>query len=210
MNAPTEKDYIDSKLQTVVECLNAEARSRQIGTEAHLEKIEQGLQSFRQELNTLITQVERHLEYEVRSIRNDFNAKLTQMEANFQHALQLSKEEFNSRFNQVEANSQRDLQIVRAEFNEKLTKLETSIHRSLLDAVKWMIGSMVALTAISITVSSTLYLRTAQVQTSAVPSPQPGLSASGAKTLSANLTLAAQSPQLVATHPATTPMRTVH
>lgn len=151
MNAPTEKDYIDSKLQTVIERLNGEARGHQIASDGHL------------------------------------------------------------------GNFQRDLQAFRVEFNEKISQLEGSIHRSLIDAVKWMIGTMLALTAISITVSSTLFLRLAPKEESptkapanVVPSPQPGLSASGAKTLSANLTLAAQSPQPDAIHHAATPARTVH
>lgn len=95
MNAPTEKDYIDSKLQTVIERLNGEARGHQIASDAH------------------------------------------------------------------PGNFQRDLQAFRVEFNERISQLEASIHRSLIDAVKWMIGTMIALTAISITVSSTLFLRLA-------------------------------------------------
>lgn len=224
MNAPAEKDYIDSKLQA---------------SDAHLEKIELELQSTRHELALRITQAEsnfqrsldctrdeltnnirqaeKNLEHRLQSIRDEFNAKLVLMEANFQYSLQLAKEEINTRFSQMEAKFQRDLQAVRVELNEKISQLEGRLHRSLIDAVKWMVGTMIALTAISITVSSTLFLRlaskvetSAKAPASAVSSPQSARTAHGEKTLSASLTLAAQSPQPVATHPATAPTRTTH
>ncbi len=237
MNAPNEKDYLDSKLQTAIERLNGDARAREIATDARLEKIDHGLQSVRRELDARITQAEsnfqrsvdctgeelsrsikqteKNFEHGLQSIREEFNAKLTLMETNVQHALHLNKEEFNSRFNQLEANFQRDLQAIRVEFNEKLSKLETSIHRSIMDAVKWMIGTMMALTVISITVSSTLFLRVASKEQApvkapptAASSPRSGPTERDGKTSPSSLALVAQSPKPAAIHPTTAVTRT--
>lgn len=207
MNAPLEKAPVDDKLQTAIECLAAESRTRQIATDARIDKLSCELQCLRQDFGARITQAEKHVEHELRSVRDEFNARLTQMETSVQHSLQLTKAELNSRFNQLEANFQRDLQVLRVEFNEKMSTMENSIHRTLLDTVKWMIGSMVALTAISITVNSTLYLRLARP--GGESSPPSGLSARAAEKSSASLATTAQSPTLAATRPASAPSGTM-
>lgn len=151
----TDKDYIDAKLQAVIERLNGDIRVHQIATDARLDKID------------------RTIEHGLHAVREEFNTKLAQVETNFSRALS--------------------------------------------DAIKWMIGTMIALTMISITVTSVLFLHVApkpatslKVPPAAASSPQSAQTVRGGKTWSASLALAAQSPQPAATHPAATATRTAH
>jgi len=58
----SDKDYIDAKLQAVIERLNGDIRVHQVATTARLDKldhtIERGLQSVREEFSTKLAQVE--------------------------------------------------------------------------------------------------------------------------------------------------------
>lgn len=59
---------------------------------------------------------------------------------------------------QAEANFQHELHLLGEEFNAKLAQMESNFHRSQMDVLKWTIGSMVALTAVSVTVTSVLFV----------------------------------------------------
>lgn len=153
MNGPTDKDYIDAKLQAVIERLNGDIRVHQIATDARLDKID------------------RTIEHGLQSVRDEFNTKLAQVEAN--------------------------------------------CSRALTDAIKWMIGTMIALTMLSITVTSILFLHVApklalpvKVPPSAASSPRSGPTAGDGKTWSASLALVAQSQRPAAIHPASAVTKT--
>ncbi|MRX08977.1 hypothetical protein GJ697_14130 [Pseudoduganella sp. FT25W] len=85
------------------------------------------------------------------------DARLKELNQTIEHGLS----SMNTRITQAENNFQHGLQSVREEVNTKLAQMETNFHRSLNDAIKWMIGTMVGLTAISVTVTSVLFLRLA-------------------------------------------------
>lgn len=165
MNAPTDKDYIDAKLQAVIEKMNGDIRAHQLTTDARLDKLDE---TVAHGLQTL-----------------DF--RITQVESNFQHELQLLREEFNA----------------------KLAQMETNFHRSQIDVMKSTIGSMVALTAVSVTVTSVLFLNLSRKEeaplkphTSAVSSPLSAPTAHGGQRWCASWMTAEQSGRLVATRPA--------
>lgn len=154
MSAPTDKDYIDAKLQAVMEKMNGDIRAHQITTDARLEKLE-----------------------------TTFSLGMQTLESNFQHGLELLREEFNTR----------------------LAQMENNFHRTLIDVVKWMIGAMVGLTAISVTVTSVLFLRLApkeepalKARTSAVSSPLPAPVARGVQKWRASSMTAGRSAMLPA------------
>jgi hypothetical protein len=199
MDTP-EKDTIDAKLQAVIERLNGDTRAHQIATDARLDKLDRTLEHVRHDLDARITQAENHFQQGLQSVRDEFNARLNQVETNVQHGLQSVRDEFSAKLTQVESNVQHGLQSVRDESNAKLAQLEASFQRSLADAIKWMIGTMVGLTMVSITVTSVLFLRAApkqdesvKVQTSALSSPHPAPDERRHQLLRAGSALAAQS-----------------
>lgn len=152
MNAPTDKDYIDAKLQAVMEKINGDIRAHQLATDARLERIERKIEDGQE------------------SLRAEFNLKLAELESN----------------------------------------LKSDFQRTLIDVMKWMIGAMAGLTAISVTVSSVLFIRLApkddapvMPRVSAVSNPRPAPAARGAQTLSANSTTVVRAAMLPATRPAT-------
>lgn len=176
MNAPTDKDYIDAKLQAVIERLNGDQRPHQIATDARLDKLDKTIE----------------------------------------YGLQAARDEFNARFTQIEATLEHGLHAVRDEFNAKLAQVEANFSRALADAIKWMIGTMIALTMLSITVSSILFLHVAPKQAAAVKapadagsSPQAALTAHDAKKSYANSQSVARS-VLPAAIPPTRPTKTMH
>jgi hypothetical protein len=55
MDTPTEKDYVDARLQAILERVSGETKAHQISTDARLDKLEQTL---REESNTKYAQLE--------------------------------------------------------------------------------------------------------------------------------------------------------
>lgn len=187
MNAPTDKDYIDAKLQAVIEKMNGDIRAHQLTTDARLDKLDETVAHGLQTLDLRITQVESKLDETVAHGLQSLDLRITQVESNFQHELQLLREEFNA----------------------KLAQMETNFHRSQIDVMKSTIGSMVALTAVSVTVTSVLFLNLSRKEeaplkphTSAVSSPLSGPTAHGGQRWCASWMTAEQSARLVATRPA--------
>lgn len=165
MNAPTDKDYIDAKLQAVIEKMNGDISAHQLKTDARLDKLEETVAHGLQTLDLRMTQAESHFQHELQLLREEFNAKLAQMESNF--------------------------------------------HRSQIDVLKWTVGSMVALTAMSVTVTSVLFLNLSRKEAvplkshaSVVSSPLSGPTAAGGQRWCASWTTVDQSARLAATRPA--------
>lgn len=121
----------------------------------------------------------------------------------------------DARLDKIDHTIEHGLQAVRDEFNTKLAQVEANCSRALTDAIKWMIGTMIALTMLSITVTSVLFLHVAPKLTlpvkappSAASSPRSGPTAGDGKTWSASLALVAQSSTPAAIHPATAATKT--
>ncbi|MTV40935.1 hypothetical protein [Duganella radicis] len=66
METPTEKAYVDARLETVIEKVNGEIRAQQISNNARFDKLEQalafGFQSMRDEVNLKLAQNEAQLQ----------------------------------------------------------------------------------------------------------------------------------------------------
>ncbi|SHN30357.1 hypothetical protein SAMN05192549_10761 [Duganella sacchari] len=62
MDAHNEKDYVDARMQAVIERLNGEAGVHRLSTDARLDKLDQtiefGLKSAREEVNTRLAQLD--------------------------------------------------------------------------------------------------------------------------------------------------------
>ncbi|MRW94274.1 hypothetical protein GJ699_30295 [Duganella sp. FT80W] len=65
MNSPSEKDYLDAKLQAFVEQVNGEARARQVTVDARFDRLEQAI------------------DFGFRSLRDEFDLKLANLENKF-------------------------------------------------------------------------------------------------------------------------------
>lgn len=96
MDTPTEKDYIDVKLQAVIERLNGEAKAHQMATDNRLDKLDQTIDS--------------------------------------------------------------GLKSVREESSTKYAQLEASFHRGQSDVIKWVVGAILASTAVSVSTIALLLL----------------------------------------------------
>ncbi len=116
MDTPTEKDYIDAKLQAILERLNGEAKAHQLSTDARLDKLDQTIDT--------------------------------------------------------------GLKSVREEASTKYAQLEASFHRGQSEVIKWVVGAILASTAVSVSTIAVLLLHSAPKApptppTSIVIHPQP-------------------------------------
>lgn len=111
MNAPIEKDYIDAKLQAVIERLNGEAKAHQISTDARLDKLDQTV------------------EFGLKSVREESAARYAQLEASF--------------------------------------------YRSQSETVKWIVGAILASTAVSVSTIALLVHLAISKPAAPVPTPAP-------------------------------------
>jgi hypothetical protein len=109
MDAPTEKDYIDAKLQAVIERLNGEAKAHQIATDARLDKLNQTIDA--------------------------------------------------------------GLKSVREESSTKYAQLEASFHRGQSEVIKWVVGAILASTAVSVSTIAVLLVHSAPKPPATAPAP---------------------------------------
>lgn len=109
MDTLTEKDYIDAKLQAVIERLNGEAKAHQLATDARLDKLNQTIDA--------------------------------------------------------------GLKSVREESSTKYAQLEASFHRGQSEVIKWVVGAILASTAVSVSTIAVLLVHSAPKPPTTAPGP---------------------------------------